>query len=103
MLCLNLRFIFGDDHLLLEGLKQRADGVISVTSHLDYPLIDEICKNENVFDDRYLKLISEYVFIEPSPAPIKYILSQLGYIQNILRCPLTPIGEESGSEVAPLN
>lgn len=92
----------GDDHLLLEGLKQRADGVISVTSHLDYPLIDEICKNENVFDDRYLKLISEYVFIEPSPAPIKYILSQLGYIQNILRCPLTPIGEESEVKLAPL-
>ena len=37
----------GDDHLLLEGLKQRADGIISVTSHLDYGLIEEICKNEN--------------------------------------------------------
>ncbi|MFR7592783.1 MAG: 4-hydroxy-tetrahydrodipicolinate synthase [Longibaculum sp.] len=92
----------GDDHLLLEGLKQRADGIISVTSHLDYPLIEEICKNENIFDDRYLKLISEYVFIEPSPAPIKYILSQLGYIQNILRCPLTPISEESEVKLAPL-
>lgn len=92
----------GDDHLLLEGLKQRADGIISVSSHIDYPLIHEICKNENIFDDRYLKLISEYVFIEPSPAPIKYILSQLGYIQNILRSPLTPISEESELKLAPL-
>lgn len=92
----------GDDHLLLEGLKERADGIISVATHLDYPLIDEICKNENIFDDRYLKLISEYIFIEPSPAPIKYILSQLGYIQNILRCPLTSISEESEVKLAPL-
>lgn len=92
----------GDDHLLLEGLKQRADGIISVTSHLEYPLIEEICKNENAFDDRYLKLISEYIFIEPSPAPIKYILSRLGYIQNILRSPLTPICEQSEVKLAPL-
>lgn len=92
----------GDDHMLLEGLKQRADGVISVTSHLDYPLIEEICGNENIFDDRYLKLLSEYVFIEPSPAPIKYILSQLGYIQNILRLPLTSISEESEVKLFPL-
>jgi len=92
----------GDDHLLLEGLKQRADGIISVTSHLDYELIEEICKNENIFDDRYLKLISEYIFIEPSPAPIKYILSQLGYIQNILRLPLTTITEESQAKLSPL-
>lgn len=92
----------GDDHLLLEGLKRRADGIISVVSHLAYPLIEDICLNENVFDDRYLKLISEYVFIEPSPAPVKYILSQLGYIQNILRSPLTPITEDSQAKLAPL-
>lgn len=92
----------GDDHLLLEGLKKRADGIISVTSHLDYPLIEEICHNENMFDDRYLKLISEYVFIEPSPAPMKYILCELGYIQNILRLPLTTITEESQARLAPL-
>lgn len=92
----------GDDHLLLEGLRKKADGIISVTSHLDYPLIEEICKNENVFDDRYLKLISEYVFIEPSPAPIKYILSELGYIQNQLRLPLTTIKKESQAKLQPL-
>lgn len=92
----------GDDHLLLEGLKKRADGIISVTSHLEYSLIEEICQNENVFDDRYLKLISEYVFIEPSPAPIKYILSELGYIQNQLRLPLTTIKEESQAKLQPL-
>lgn len=98
----SFKVYIGDDHLLLEGLKERADGIISVSSHLDYPLIEEICKHENIFDDRYLKLISEYVFIEPSPAPIKYILNQLGYIQNILRSPLTTISEESEDKLSPL-
>lgn len=92
----------GDDHLLIEGLKQRADGIISVTSHLDYPLIEKVCEYENIFDDRYLKLISEYIFIESSPAPIKYILSELGYIQNILRLPLTTITEESQVKLSSL-
>lgn len=92
----------GDDHLLLEGLKQKADGIISVTSHLDYALIKKICLKENVFDDHYLKLISEYVFIDASPAPIKYILSELGYIQNILRSPLTCVDKQTSNKLTPL-
>ena len=92
----------GDDHLLLEGLKKRADGIISVVSHLDYPLIEKICHDENVFDDRYLKLISEYIFIDSSPSPIKYVLYKLGYIQNKLRSPLTPISEQSEIKLLPL-
>jgi len=92
----------GDDHLLLEGLKKRADGIISVASHLDYPLVEKICHDESVFDDRYLKLLSEYIFIESSPSPIKYILSELGYIQNKLRSPLTPISEQSEMKLIPL-
>lgn len=92
----------GDDHRLLEGLKMGADGIISVASHLDFPLIKKICHDESIFDDRYLKLISEYVFIEPSPAPMKYILSQLGYIKNYLRLPLTIIGEDSEIKLKPL-
>ncbi len=98
----NFKVYIGDDHLLLEGLKKRADGIISVASHLDYPLLEKICQDESVFDDRYLKLLSEYIFIEPSPSPIKYILYKLGYIQNILRSPLTTINEQSEMSLLPL-
>ena len=83
-------------------MRSHSCGIISVASHLDYPLIEKICHDENVFDDRYLKLISEYIFIESSPSPIKYILSQLGFIQNKLRSPLTPITEESEMKLLPL-
>lgn len=92
----------GDDHLLLEALEKKADGIISVVSHIDFPLVEKICQQENVFDDDYLKLLSQYIFIEPNPAPIKYILSQLGYIQNILRSPLTEINHESQKKLSPL-
>lgn len=91
----------GDDHMLMESLQHRADGIISVVSHVDYPLIDKICQKPQNFDDDYLKLLSRYVFIEPSPAPLKYILSQLGYIQNILRAPLCPINEVSQQQLQP--
>jgi dihydrodipicolinate synthase len=99
---IHFKVYIGDDHLLLEGLKKRADGIISVASHLDYPLIEKICEDENVFNDKYLKLISEYIFIESSPSPIKYILYKLGYIQNILRSPLTTISEQSEIKLKPL-
>lgn len=98
----HFKVYIGDDHLLLEGLKKRADGIVSVASHLDYPLLEKICHDESVFDDRYLKLLSEYIFIEPSPSPIKYILYKLGYIQNILRSPLTTINEQSEMSLLPL-
>lgn len=81
----------GNDHLLKEGLEQGADGVISVVSHLDYPLIKEIIETRNGFKDSYLKILSKYLFMETSPAPIKYVLSKLGYIDNKLRLPLVSV------------
>jgi 4-hydroxy-tetrahydrodipicolinate synthase len=98
----DFKVFIGDDHLLLEGLENNADGIISVASHLDYPLIDKICKNRNEFDDQYLKLISHYIFIESSPSPIKYILYKLGYINNVLRSPLTPLSTHNQKLLEPI-
>lgn len=92
----------GDDHLLLESLKKHADGIISVVSHLDYLLIEKVCNEENEFYDKYLKLLSEYVFLESSPSTIKYILYRLGFIQNVLRSPLTVIGDKNKKVLEPL-
>ena len=85
----------GDDYQLLSGLKHRADGIFSVSSHIDYDLVKKVCLEENIFDAEYLSLISQYLTLEPSPAPIKYIISQLGLIQNVLRSPLTPVIEQN--------
>lgn len=83
----------GNDNQLKEGLEYGADGIISVVSHLDYPLIKEIVETRAPFKDAYLKIITKYMFIEPSPAPIKYILYKLGFIQNKLRLPLVPVSK----------
>lgn len=81
----------GNDHLLKEALEQDADGIISVVSHIDYPLVEKICNTKDHFEDDYLKTLSKYAFLEPSPAPIKYMLYKMGIIQNKLRLPLVPI------------
>lgn len=81
----------GNDNLLKEALDSNADGIISVASHIDYPLIEKICETSDSFLDDYLKILTSYIFKEPSPAPIKYILSKKGLIQNKLRLPLTPV------------
>lgn len=84
------KIYIGNDHVLKEALEQGADGIISVVSHLDYPLIENICQSEDHFQDSYLKMLSKYIFQEPSPAPTKYILSKMGLVQNKLRLPLVP-------------
>lgn len=86
-----LKVYVGNDHLLKEALELGADGIISVVSHLDYPLIKEIVETNDSFKDAYLKLLAKYLFKETSPAPIKYVLSKLGYIDNKLRLPLVNV------------
>ncbi|MBQ7524348.1 MAG: dihydrodipicolinate synthase family protein, partial [Alphaproteobacteria bacterium] len=34
--------------------------------------------------------LSEAMFVEPNPIPVKYALSKLGFTANELRSPLTP-------------
>lgn len=86
----DFKIYVGNDYLLKEALEAGADGIISVASHLDYPLIENICNTRDPFLDDYLKIVTSYLFKEPSPAPIKYILSKKGLIQNKLRLPLIP-------------
>lgn len=83
----------GNDNMLKEGLEYGADGIISVVSHIDYPLIKDIVETRDPFKDAYLKILTKYAFKEPSPAPIKYILAKLGYIHNKLRLPLVPVSK----------
>ena len=89
----NFKIYIGNDNLLYEGLQKGADGIISVASHIVYPLIKNICESNNPFLDDYLKMISHYLFLEPSPAPVKYVLSNMGIIKNELRLPLVPVSK----------
>jgi 4-hydroxy-tetrahydrodipicolinate synthase len=39
------------------------------------------------------------MFIEPSPAPLKYALSKQGHIENTLRLPLVPLSTEGQNTI----
>lgn len=89
----------GNDDLLLEGLSQDVDGIISVCSHVAYPLIEEIMLSKDIQLDDKLKQLSSLVFKEASPGPIKYMLTQKGLINNILRLPLVSISVDLEKEI----
>lgn len=90
----------GDDHLLLESLYAGADGVISVISQIIpqavLSLVQEfhLWQNLEPLDD-FIKMIAKYGFIEASPAPVKYLLSKMGLIENYLRLPLLPVSRQN--------
>ena len=86
----------GEDHYILDVLKNKWDGVISVISNYYgnevYELINDYENGfENITLYEYIQMIAEITFIESSPAPIKYILFKHNIISNNLRLPLVPL------------
>ena len=91
----------GNDDQALPIMSLGAKGVISVYSNA-YPLqmkniIDNALNNDfnkaAEYQNKYLKMMND-IFVETSPAPIKYVMHKLGFCENILRLPLKPISEE---------
>ena len=91
----------GNDDQALPIMSLGAKGVISVYSNA-YPLqmkniIDNALNNDfnkaAEYQNKYLKMMND-IFVETSPAPIKYVMNRLGFCENILRLPLKPISAE---------
>ena len=92
-----LKLLSGDDPSFPGYLAHGGDGCISVTANIEPALVKELLnawhsheigKMQNIANK--LAPISEAMFIEPNPIPVKYVLSQRGFIKNELRLPLTP-------------
>ncbi|MCH8941929.1 MAG: 4-hydroxy-tetrahydrodipicolinate synthase [Bacteroidetes bacterium] len=88
----------GNDDQTLPIMSLGAKGVISVFSNA-YPSqmkkITDSALNNNFnkaaeYHNKYLKIMND-IFVETSPAPIKYVMHKLDYCENILRLPLKPI------------
>jgi len=91
----------GNDDQTLPILSLGAKGVISVFSNA-YPkqmkqITDAALSNDFEtavkYHTKYLQMMNE-LFIETNPAPIKYVMSELGFCENILRLPLKPISKK---------
>ena len=42
------------------------------------------------------------LFVESNPIPIKYVMSKMGFGEDILRLPLTPISDAARAKLDPI-
>ena len=98
----DFRVFSGNDDQTLSIMALGGEGVVSVFSN-PYPefmkkLTDALNNNKmnearnlnNKFNDMMNKL-----FIEASPAPVKYVMSRLGLCKNVLRLPLNRLTDKN--------
>lgn len=94
----------GDDKYTLDMLKLGANGVISVLSHIFGKDIKELIEDyyngiENEEVDKYIKELSDILFCETNPIPIKYALSKKGYNSMYLRLPLVELNKDKHQNI----
>ena len=102
----NFAILSGDDAAALPLILLGGHGVISVTANVAPRLMAEMCSAALVGDVRKareinLRLISlhQKLFIETSPAPVKWAMAQMGLIEPGLRLPMVPLTEGSHDAV----
>ncbi|GHU10613.1 4-hydroxy-tetrahydrodipicolinate synthase [Alphaproteobacteria bacterium] len=99
-------FIAGDDTTACGAIALGADGIISVSANV----APEICTTmyqalkkgemERFAASRdMIAPLHSVMFDAPNPAPVKYALSRLGYVQNELRDPLSPIDDQLKAKI----
>jgi 4-hydroxy-tetrahydrodipicolinate synthase len=92
----------GDDWLTLPLIAAGGDGLISVVSNevpaamtaLVHLLLSGNLEQARVWHYRLAPLMDAN-FLETNPGPVKAALWIMGRIQNVLRLPLMPVGEET--------
>jgi len=94
----------GDDKYTLDMLKLGGNGVISVISHVFGRDLKELINDyyngiENNVLDKYIKELSDILFCETNPIPIKYVLSRKGYESMNLRLPMVELSKEKHREI----
>ncbi len=91
----SLSVLSGNDDQTLAIMTSGGDGVISVFSN-PYPkemkkitdaILNNRLKEAQTLNNKYLSMMNT-LFVETSPAPVKYVMSNLGFCENVLRLPL---------------
>ncbi|MCK2000231.1 4-hydroxy-tetrahydrodipicolinate synthase [[Brevibacterium] frigoritolerans] len=90
----------GDDPILVDYLEIGSKGVVSVASHIVGEAIVDLLEayDSGARDSAneiqsYIKKVSETLFptYAPNPVAVKYVLDQLGLVQEEVRLPLTTL------------
>jgi 4-hydroxy-tetrahydrodipicolinate synthase len=96
----------GEDITSLPLMMLGGHGVISVTANVAPALMAKMCAaalagdfaTARAINDRLIPL-HRRLFIEPSPAPTKWALAEMGHIENALRLPLVPLTPQNHEAV----
>ena len=98
----NFAIYSGEDAGALALILLGGHGVISVTANVAPRMMHEMCAAALVGDvktarELNLRLIGlhQKLFIETSPAPVKWALAEMGLIEPGLRLPMVPLTERS--------
>jgi 4-hydroxy-tetrahydrodipicolinate synthase len=96
----------GEDAQTLEMMSLGAVGTISVTANVLPALMAEFCSSYLAGDharaqelDNRLRPVHDVLFVESSPTPTKWILSELGRMQGGIRLPLIPLSNQHHKNV----
>lgn len=97
-----LDILSGDDALAVESiLNFGAKGVISVTANVLPGIFSKMIRASREGNEvlarkieANLQSLQELLFIEANPIPVKWLLSDLGYMQEFIRPPLTVLTKE---------
>lgn len=96
----------GDDGTAMEFMLAGGHGVITVTGNVAPRLMRDLCAAATVGDrDRAeainadLAPLHEAMFAETNPAPAKWALQEMGYIEGGIRLPLVPLSHSARGPV----
>ncbi|MCB9357789.1 MAG: 4-hydroxy-tetrahydrodipicolinate synthase [Calditrichaeota bacterium] len=96
----------GDDSLTLPILSVGGTGVVSVAGHIGADLLKGMISAFSRADmetalmmHQALYPLAKAMFLETSPAPVKFALSELGKMKNELRLPLVPVKPETETRI----
>jgi 4-hydroxy-tetrahydrodipicolinate synthase len=98
----SLMVLSGNDDQTLPIMALGGKGVISVFSN-PYPaqmkeitnaVLNGDLASAQKYNNKYLAMMNA-LFVEISPAPVKYVMSKLGLCENTLRLPLIPVSSKT--------
>ncbi|MFV0387344.1 MAG: 4-hydroxy-tetrahydrodipicolinate synthase [Pyrinomonadaceae bacterium] len=103
----NFRVFSGDDAITLPLIAAGADGLISVISN-EFPKEVSTMVNKALAGSltaarkihyKFLNLM-EANFIEANPAPCKFVMKEMGLLDDKVRLPLVPVSKDTGKQLS---
>ncbi|MFM1918736.1 MAG: 4-hydroxy-tetrahydrodipicolinate synthase [Candidatus Hydrogenedentota bacterium] len=102
----DINVMSGDDSLTLPMMAVGAKGVVSVAANVAPAAVAELCRHANAGNYEEARAMHyqllplfKVLFVESNPLPVKSAMAQMGFIENVLRLPLTPALETTAAKV----